>query len=115
MKTSSFFSYRGDGRICIARFAPRGMPKGYRVFKKLAPGAWFNSVDRAAYITLYTREVLSRLDPQETWDELHALAGGHEPVLLCYERPPFSDENFCHRRLVAEWFEKALGVQVPEL
>ena len=38
MKTSSFFSYTGPGRISIARFAPRGTPAGVRVYKRLAPG-----------------------------------------------------------------------------
>jgi hypothetical protein len=38
-----------------------------------------------------------------------------EPVLLGCERPPFSMTNFCHRRLVAEWFEREVGVEVPEV
>jgi hypothetical protein len=52
-----------------------------------------------------------------------------EPVLLCYEVPPFSapqpipqaglttigPQNWCHRRLVAVWFQETLGVEVAEL
>ena len=59
--------------------------------------------------------ILDRLDPREQWELLHAKAGGAEPVLLCWERPPLDDRNFCHRRLVAAWFEQHLGVEVPEL
>jgi hypothetical protein len=44
VKTSSFRTYTGPGRISIARFAPRGHPAGYRVYSKLAPGPWFNKV-----------------------------------------------------------------------
>ena len=59
--------------------------------------------------------ILSRLDAQAEWVTLHKIAEGHEPVLLCFEHPPFSLNNWCHRRMVAEWFEKELGHQVEEL
>jgi len=88
MKTSSFRLYTGPGRISIARWAPRGCPAGYRVFTPLAPGKWFNSVADDEYIALYMKQ-LAALDPQKTWDQLHELAGGHEPVLLCWEVAPF--------------------------
>jgi hypothetical protein len=114
MKTASFFTYAGPGRISIARFAPRGTPAGFRTFRALAPGPWFNSVERDEYVQRYDAEILSRLDPQETFDRLHELAGEAEPVLLCWERPPLTAENWCHRRIVAEWFQDRLGVAVPE-
>jgi hypothetical protein len=113
LKTASFFSYTGPGRVSIARYPPRGTPAGFRVFKALAPGSWFNSVERVEYERLYA-EQLSKLDPAQTKAELEKLAGGVEPVLLCYEKPPFTDTNWCHRRLVAAWFERELGIQVPE-
>lgn len=74
MKTSSFFTFKGDGRISIARFAPRNVPAGYHTFKKLAPGDWFNSVSTSRYIELYEREILAKLNPEQTWNELHLLA-----------------------------------------
>jgi hypothetical protein len=86
VKTSSFFLYTGPGRVSIARYPPRGTPAGFRVFKALAPGAWFNSV-----------------------------GNGSEPVLLCYEKPPFDEANWCHRRLAAQWLETSLGILVPEM
>jgi len=100
-----------EGRISIARLAPRRHPAGYRIFSKLAPGKWFNSVSEEEYRVLFAEEVLAVLDPQATWDALHALAGPHEPILLCWEKPG----EFCHRRIVATWFEEHLGVKVPEL
>ena len=115
MNTASFFTYTGPGRISIARFPPRRTPRGYRVFRALAPGPWFSSVGREEYVKRYSAEVLARLDPQATWDALVGLAGEAEPVLLCWERPPFSDANWCHRRMVAAWFAETLGMDVPEL
>jgi hypothetical protein len=35
---------------------------------------------------------------------------GENAVLLCWEKP----RDACHRRLVAEWFEHRLGIEVPE-
>jgi uncharacterized protein (DUF488 family) len=49
---------------------------------------------------------LDKLDPQKVFDDL-----GEDAILLCWEAPC----QFCHRRLVAEWLEKHLGVNVPEL
>lgn len=121
MKTGSFLLYRGPGRICIARSAPRGSPAGYRIFKKLAPGPWFNSAPLDEYKRLYFSEVLERLDPLQTWETLHDMAGGAEPVLMCYEKllpagvKGHVPGEFCHRRMVAEWFASTLGHVVEEI
>ncbi len=113
--TASFSTYQGAGRVSIARYPPRGTPAGFRVFRDLAPGTWFNSVEWEEYKVLYQREILDRLDPQATLQQLQGLAGdGNTPVLLCWEKPPFEGKNQCHRRLVAAWFTKHLGFEVPE-
>ena len=114
MRTASFSTARGPGRIQISRGAPRRHPAGYRQARLLAPGPWFGSVAADEYVRRY-RDILDGLDPQVTWDLLHRLAGQDvEPVLLCFERAPFSSTNWCHRRIVAEWFERTLGHDVPE-
>ena len=115
MKTGSFRTYSGPGRISIARWAPRGCPPGFHVFKGLAPGSWFKSVTKERYRELFFREILGRLNPRQVLHELHELADGHEPILLCWEVPPFTESNWCHRRLVAKWFEDELALDVPEL
>lgn len=85
------------------------------MYSKLAPGPWFNSVSYERYCELYG-EMLGRLDPKQVYAELVALVAPEEPVLLCWEVPPFSvPQNWCHRRLVAVWFEETLGIKVPEL
>lgn len=113
MKTASFFTYTGPGRISIARYAPRGTPAGFRQYRALAPDADMLKMSQALYLPRY-QAILDCLAPQQVWDDLHRLAGDQEPVLLCWERPPFTASNWCHRRLVADWFERALGVTVPE-
>ena len=116
MKTASHYTFSGPGRICISLGAPRGAPGGYRIFKKLAPTREILKIhDQEEYRRRFRAEVLGPLDPKATWDELHRLANGAEPVLQCFERPPFTADNWCHRRMVADWFAETLGVMVDEL
>jgi hypothetical protein len=128
VKTSSFRLYTGPGRISIARYAPRGTPAGFRIFAGLAPGSWFNSVSNEEYLRRYNEEILAKLDPKETYYRLGDMAAPHEPVLLCYEVPPFTaigglpeadaengKQNWCHRRIVANFFQDALGIAVEEM
>ena len=113
MKTASFFTYTGPGRISIARYPPRGTPAGFRQYRALAPDADMLKMTQALYLPRYAA-ILNALDPLQVWDDLHRLAGDQEPVLLCWERPPFTASNWCHRRLVADWFARELGMTVPE-
>ena len=57
------------------------------------------------YIRKYYDTVLKGLDVDEVHKELD------ERILLCYERP----DQFCHRQIVAAWFELFLGEKVPEV
>ncbi len=109
MKTASFKTYTGPGRISIARWEPRGTPAGYRRYMALAPTREMMRMPEAQYREIYFRDIVGHLDAQVVWDDLNALAGGAEPVLLCWEKPPFSAANWCHRRIVAEWFADQLG------
>jgi uncharacterized protein (DUF488 family) len=52
------------------------------------------------------QKILDSLDPRQVYEDL-----GENSILICWEAP----DKFCHRRLVAEWLEKHLGVTVPEL
>lgn len=114
MKTASFQTYTGPGRVSIARFPPRGTPAGFRIYKPLAPGPWFNSVELPEYRKLYFAQ-LATLSAEKVLQDLHVMANGAEPVLLCYEKPPFTKTNWCHRRMAAEWFQQQLGIQVDEM
>jgi hypothetical protein len=118
MQTSNFWNYTGSGRIIISRGFPRNLGEGYRLYRALNPGTWFNSEEykccEAKFRERYFREILKPLNPQKVYDHLHELAKGHEPVLLCWEKDPSQPDEWCHRRMVAEWFEEHLGVKVPE-
>ena len=113
IKTASWWTKLPDDcqRIGISRSSPRRAAAGYRLYRKLAPGPWFNSVDVQTYVRLYA-EILAPLDPHQVAAELHDLAGGRIPVLLCFERAGTS--TFCHRSLAAAWLAEGLGVPVPE-
>lgn len=115
IRTASFRTYTGLGRISIARWAPRNTPAGYKVFKALAPGDWFNKVTWSEYVPRYNTEILGKLDPKKVLEQLQQLAGeGNIPTLQCWEVPPLVGDNQCHRRLAAAWFERELGIEVPE-
>ncbi len=58
------------------------------------------------YTERYACDILATLDPEEVFEEL-----GRYSLLLCWEAP----DKFCHRRIVARWFEDNLNVSVPEL
>jgi hypothetical protein len=113
MKTSAWSIYRGPGRIGIG-LGTRGAPASYRNYRQLAPTRDMLHMDRETYELAYA-QILAGLDPAKVWADLHELAAGTEPVMMCYERPPFTKTNHCHRRLVAAWFEEFLGVGVPEV
>ncbi len=114
MKTAGYFTYFGPGRVGISRGNPRGL-SGYRIYRALAPWRYMLDLSEAEYRDIYFDEILAHLDPAKVVADLEALAGDHEPVLLCFERPPFTPTNWCHRRMVAEWLTDNLGLDVPEL
>lgn len=114
--TSSWFTYFGAGRISISRGTPRGMSAGYRIYRTLAPSRdiLHNSADKAEYERRFYAEILNPLSPSKVIADLTKLAGDHPPVLLCYERPPFTETNFCHRHMVADWLKSTTGITVQE-
>ena len=102
IKTASWFTKLPDDnlRIGISRSTPRRMPPGYRIYRKLAPGPWFNSVGIDEYYHRYRTEILGPLDPGLVADDLLRLGAGSIPVMLCFERPGTAE--WCHRTMSAE-------------
>ena len=111
--TSSWFTKLPDtyARIGISRGTPRGQ-SGYRMYRALAPGSWYRSVDEGEYRSRYDT-LLQLLDPRKVIADLEELAEGRSIALLCFERPP-PDSHWCHRGLVSAWFADELGLAVPE-
>jgi uncharacterized protein (DUF488 family) len=110
METSYFAkSGRHPNAVSIAVGCPPGFQG--RQYRVLAPKYWFfakykKDHDEVFYTEQYQKEVLSVLDPKVVFEEL-----GEDAILICWEK----SGKFCHRRLVADWLEKNLGIQVPEL
>jgi hypothetical protein len=88
--------------VCIAR----GSPRGYTGRKelRLAPTWAMLKLTKPEYDAAFA-EILAKLDPVEMYQTL-----GENAVLLCWEKP----WDACHRRLVAEWLETSLSVEIPE-
>jgi uncharacterized protein (DUF488 family) len=63
--------------------------------------------DKIMFTRLYKTQVLDKLDARQVLQDL----GDDDVVLLCWEPPG----GFCHRRVVAAWLKKELGLEVPEL
>ncbi len=115
MKTASYTSYKGQGRIRISIGRPWGIKWAeYESYLSLAPDRSWLGLPYDEYRPLFV-ERLQALNAQQVWDELHALVPGQEPVLLCFEKPPLSADNWCHRQMVAEWFLEEPGQEVVEL
>ncbi len=120
IKTASWSAKLPPGhvRVGISRGTPRGMTAGYRMFRRLAPGPWFNSVGAEEYLRRYRQEVLGRLDPASVADELVSMVpDGYVPVLCCYEGAATiaAGATWCHRHLAAQWLEDRLGIAVEEV
>lgn len=122
MKTSYFgiTPRKTPGAIAISLYLPKG--RQYLHYPKLAPSQELLQTYRDPNAAIIYHSIqkwyafeyfdqLFLLNPQQVWDELHELAGDAEPTLLCYEKPG----QFCHRRLVAKWFEVELGEFVDEV
>jgi uncharacterized protein YeaO (DUF488 family) len=111
--TSSWFVALPDEivRVGISRGTPRGQ-QGYRMYRALAPGPWFRSVDYHTYQRRYF-EMLEERDATRVLDNLKRLAGGRDVALLCFE-PPQPGPKWCHRALVSVWLYEQCGLVVPE-
>lgn len=114
IKTASWFTPlpADHVKIGISRGVPRRMAAGYRLYRELAPGAWFNRVSTEEYIRRYQAEILDQLDPHAVAEQLADLTRGAIPVLCCFER--VGGPDWCHRALAAQWLAEALGEPVPE-
>jgi hypothetical protein len=91
--------------VAISLGVPRGW-RGARCTMLAPPRPLIKIMDAATFIPLYRAQVLDRLDPYKIIQDL----GGDDFIMLCWEAPG----EFCHRRVVAVWMEKATGVRIEE-
>jgi len=64
-----------------------------------------NLIDESRFAQEYAERILNTLDPFQVVKDL-----GMNAILLGNATP----EEFCHRRLVANWLENTLGIKVQE-
>ncbi len=116
MKTSYFrLSANAPGAVSIA-FREPWYFKGPRYYVLAPPEELLKDyldklVGEDEYRDVYECRVLGPLDARVEYEKLCLLASPAEAILLCHCAPG----EFCHRRLVAAWFEQRLGVVVPEI
>jgi hypothetical protein len=76
------------------------------IYNKYKAGIKADDPEAIRLFTIEYNEKLDKLDVAEIVAEV-----GQNAILLCHEKPP----KFCHRHLVAKWFEDARGIEVSEL
>lgn len=109
MKTGYFAKHgKLEGAISISRSSPKFYTGPE--FKALAPTYAMLKMERADYNQAY-KQILLKLNPQKVFDALTKLTNGAEPILLCWEK----SNTWCHRRLVAEWLELFLHIEITEV
>ena len=118
ISTSSYKDYNSKYNA-VSISGNRGKDAGYsgNCYPALAPKLsfwkiWHDNIGKISaeennkyYIEEYYKQVLSKMDPEEVYTELI------DSVLLCYE----NNMEFCHRHIVAAWFELFLDIIVPEI
>lgn len=80
------------------------------LYRSLNPKWEFKDAPEPEYKPKYLA-LLSNLDAKKVYDDLMCLSKGKDVVLLCHEK----QGDFCHRRLVAQWLERELNIEVKEL
>jgi hypothetical protein len=116
MKTSYFSNIRN---IKVPLSISQHPPKWYvgAQFKVLAP-PWslvemaHKGLSKEVYTNEFKRVVLAHLDPREVYDAI-VDEYSNEVTLMCFEKIE-NPGDFCHRRIVADWFEEHLKIEVPE-
>ena len=117
--TSNYNNWQSDKYTTYAISGNRGRDVNYQgyCYPNLAPKLsfwkiWHNNIGKISeeennqyYVEEYWKQVLSKLDPEQVYRELD------NSILLCYE----ANTDFCHRHIVAAWFEILLGETVPEV
>lgn len=98
--------------VSISKKPPEWFTLSHKIYKPLCP-SWdlvvsykSGEITKEEYTTRYYNEILNNLDPAKTYQELE-----EDAILLCYEK----SGEFCHRRIIADWFLKHLQIEVKEL
>lgn len=80
------------------------------IYRPLNPDRSFLNDQETDYIQKYNQK-LKILYIKDVLKDIETLSNGKDVILLCHE----SAGTFCHRRLVAEWIQQEVGIEVKEL
>lgn len=119
LTTASWFTKLPHGyvRIGISRGPlPPGVDLNTMRHPALTPNHARTGTPPELFHRLYVNR-LEALDPEFVLVELQQMAHTRIPVLCAWTTPDSiaSGRSGCHRHLAADWFERALDIQVPEL
>ena len=84
-------------------------------FKSLAPNWKLMEMLKSKEISEFDFEKeyfiqLNNLNAKTIFEQINFLTGDYEPILMTHG----NKSSFCHRHIVAKWFEKELGVKIDE-
>ena len=103
-----------NGFISISLYPSKNEFVKYE-YKSLAPN-WKlienlnkKKITEDQFIKSYEDQLVS-LSANKVYEDLVSLVSGFEPIIMT----SISKKKFCHRHLVAEWLENALGIIIEE-
>lgn len=119
INTCSYKNFKSELLKSVSISADKGKNANFygNYYSLLAPkkefwDIWNNNKDKKSdeennryYIEEYYKQVLAYLDPLKVYRDLDY------SIILCYEE----ENDFCHRHIVAAWFELFLGFEVKEV
>lgn len=115
MNTSYFANLKNiKNPVSISRYPPKWYTGPQ--YKLLAPSdqilkaCKLNQITDEEYTKRFNEEILKPLSAEKVHKDLVSKFG-EDVALLCFEKPG----DFCHRRLVADWFKAELDLEVSEL
>lgn len=118
VKTHDLLNQGYTNLIAVSGYVPEFYSEQMKLDKRLhrclelAPKKeWFfdwkqGKFNNDKYVELYYETVLNKLNAEELYEKL-----GSDAILLCYEKP----NDFCHRHLIADWFNEKLKINVLEI
>ena len=117
MKTGCFKNIedeKNNGFISISLYPSNNDFVKYE-YKSLAPN-WklfenlkSKKITEEKFIQTYS-EQLNSLNPSMVFEDLQTMVSGFEPILMTNG----TKKKFCHRHLVANWFENNLNLDIEE-